>query len=594
MQDKKQEIVEIYSKLVNSLKREPTLVDLSHKGVSRAQVRSRFDNLSGLKKVALKANPKLFKNVEVAESEQKRTILEVYRDGVLSTRRPLSGSDLKDRGITRDKIRHHFGSIRGLRLAARKAFSKEFKAIIDDTLFDDKSLSKLERIVKSSKRLVITTAVTGAPLDTDFFKSIKRYCKEQKAQLLVIPVADPAAMSDGWVLDSAISPEVVVSGNLEINDSLYVSGLRMSAKQIDPTTGLDRCGSKQSFIYGSPKQRLRVVPTSNEKLPHVVMGTGAITLPNYDTERYMSQRTAYLADLDHIMGAVVVEFDDKGLYHFRQLQRDSKGGIIDLGTSYSHKKLSKVTAKAFVLGDFHAGEEDPSAVQAWKEVCELVEPEKIVLHDLFNGKSISHHDFNKILGRASLADQGLLSLKEELEVTAKALDYMLTWKGVKQLVVVKSNHDEFLYRYLDDGRFLKDSPNFQLAIDLISAFQKGQDPVQTGVELFLNPKNKGKIKWLQRDEDFKIEGIQCGAHGDKGPNGARGTLANHEKAYGKCVIGHRHQPEILRGAYQVGTTSFLDLSYAVGPSSWLHTSCLIYPEGVRQLINSIDGFWRKS
>ncbi len=86
--------------------------------------------------------------------------------------------------------------------------------------------------------------------------------------------------------------------------------------------------------------------------------------------------------------------------------------------------------------------------------------------------------------------------------------------------------------------------------------------------------------------------IELGAHGDKGANGARGSLLAMENAYGNSVSGHSHTPEILRGAWQVGTTSLLKLEYVKGPSSWMHTSCLVYPNGSRQLINAINGLWR--
>ena len=65
-----------------------------------------------------------------------------------------------------------------------------------------------------------------------------------------------------------------------------------------------------------------------------------------------------------------------------------------------------------------------------------------------------------------------------------------------------------------------------------------------------------------------------------------------ENAYGLSVTGHAHTPEILRGAWQVGTTSKLNLDYTKGsPSSWFQTACLVYPNGSRQLISVVDGKW---
>ena len=85
---------------------------------------------------------------------------------------------------------------------------------------------------------------------------------------------------------------------------------------------------------------------------------------------------------------------------------------------------------------------------------------------------------------------------------------------------------------------------------------------------------------------------EVGYHGHFGPGGARGTLKAFTKIGAKSVIAHLHVPGIDKGAYQVGTTSKLKAEYVKGPHAWLHTHCVIYPNGKRSLINIIDGKWR--
>ena len=97
---------------------------------------------------------------------------------------------------------------------------------------------------------------------------------------------------------------------------------------------------------------------------------------------------------------------------------------------------------------------------------------------------------------------------------------------------------------------------------------------------------------MKIDEDYKVAGIQLGVHGHLGANGSRGSLANMEKSYNKSVTGHSHSPAILRDAWVVGTSSRLRLDYNQGPSSWLNTFCLVYPNGQRQLINIIEGKYK--
>jgi hypothetical protein len=82
-------------------------------------------------------------------------------------------------------------------------------------------------------------------------------------------------------------------------------------------------------------------------------------------------------------------------------------------------------------------------------------------------------------------------------------------------------------------------------------------------------------------------------HGDKGPNGARGSLKNLRGVGVKSIIGHSHSPGISEGCYQVGTSSCLRLDYNAGPSGWLNTHCVLYANGKRSLINIIGNEgWR--
>ena len=217
-----------------------------------------------------------------------------------------------------------------------------------------------------------------------------------------------------------------------------------------------------------------------------------------------------------------------------------------------------------------------------------LKPQILVLHDAFSGVSINHHEQHRNILKAQRSAAHELDIKSELETLATDLNDLS--QLVDEVVVVKSNHDEFLERYLQDGQYVKDPQNHRLSLLLSLHLLDGGDPLKYGIETHGLTSNK--VRWLKRDEDFKIARIQLGAHGDVGANGARGSLRTMEAAYGNSVSGHSHSPEILRGAWQVGTSSYLKLSYNRGPSSWMHCSCLIYPNGSRQLINSIHGQWR--
>jgi hypothetical protein len=106
-------------------------------------------------------------------------------------------------------------------------------------------------------------------------------------------------------------------------------------------------------------------------------------------------------------------------------------------------------------------------------------------------------------------------------------------------------------------------------------------------------KHPERVQFLGAGESFTIHGIECGFHGHEGANGARGSIKSFGKVGVKVIIGHSHSPGIRDGVYQVGTSTPLRLEYSGGgPTSWLNTHCLIYPNGKRTLINIIDGEWR--
>lgn len=509
----------------------------------------------------------------------------------------LSNTQLQSAGISREKLRWHFGTLTKLKQLAKEYNPKSLESIVDESLFNRREFEKLVSTTEKYSRFVLSTAVTGCKVHEGFFNAIENYTKRQKALTLVLPCTDPAANLP-FHLDSKLAKTKLIVDDLALNDNIFVSAIRLTAKHTDPVTGLGRIGQRNgSFIYASPKQRLKMIPTSNEKLPHAMMTTGALTKPNYKTDRYLSARTSYIAEHDHVLGAIIAEIVDDSLFHFRQVQADKQGNFIDLAIQYNSDGSTKqIRPEALVLGDWHSGETDPQAKLAFitspQSVLNVTKPKRLIIHDGFNGRSISHHEVkNKIL-RAQRAIRNELNLADELEQYAKDLEKLCSYSFIEEVIICKSNHDEFLDRYLAEARYVEDAQNHLLALELaIDMIRDGKNPIKSFMDK-RGLKGGNKVRWLDRDEDYKISGIELGAHGDKGANGARGSLMAMENAYGSSVSGHSHTPEILRNAWQVGTLSLLKLNYNQGMSSWLHSSCLVYPNGSRQLISSIDGSWK--
>ena len=69
-------------------------------------------------------------------------------------------------------------------------------------------------------------------------------------------------------------------------------------------------------------------------IPPALMTTGAVTINDYDNERYMSKRTSALAENDHGYEVVIVEVEDDRIFHFRHVQASEEGTLTDLGVEY--------------------------------------------------------------------------------------------------------------------------------------------------------------------------------------------------------------------------------------------------------------------
>lgn len=471
-------------------------------------------------------------------------------------------------GIPRRTLRRYFGSLSELK--------QEVLEHIEEPLFTDDRANKIKELVSTTKKYIVTTAVVGAPVCQKSLQSIKKYCKLNKAELLILVSADPAAcVSDG--LDEILKEENIVFEDTHLNDNLKISSIKMSAKQIQPHTGLGRFGQRNtSMIFGSPKQNLDYVSVANNKLPHALMTTGAVTLPAYQTNRYMSRRTSYIAEHDHVMGAIIIEIENEKVFHFRQIQFSDEGVFYDLGVKYDGNKSPLQTQLlGVVLGDWHTTHTDPVIREVTFDFLNVYKPQNLFVHDCFNGDSINHHVIGRNITKAQI---GNITLKEELDLNKDELNIFKTLTD--KLVVVKSNHDYWIDRYLDECRFIYDSVNFRLSLDLAAAKYDGKDP-------FAHYINDPEITFLKRDEDFILKGIQLGAHGD-----IEGSMSKAETSFGSAIIAHSHSAAILRGIYRVGTSTPLKEGYVTGSTAWTNSHCIINEDGSRQLINFINGKYR--
>lgn len=467
--------------------------------------------------------------------------------------------------ISEDLVRKYFGGLSGLRIEAEKILNLKTR---NNTEIKNNF---------NSKKYIITSIVEGASINEDFFQALKLYADKNNSQLILIwtkgvkciDIFDPESYK-------RFQPYLVTSGKL--NDNLAIGDFSVHPTQMDPLKGLDRFGTKEtSLIVGSTKLMMASIPRPKGQIPHLLWSTGTLSLPSYSRTR-----SGVIAQQDNHLSALVVEIESNKKFYIRPVEWVNNC-FVDLGKAYYKNKVKDIETEAMVLGDLHLGEENQTALKVSLNQIDILKPKKIFLHDIISFNSISHHNFGKYLTK-SLVPEHINTLEKELEY-AKNILSKISNKIKANIFIVHSNHDDFLYKYLDNGEFIKDISNSLLGAEFFIDFRKGINPVEKYLKL-------PKLNFLKEDTSYKVNGIECGIHGDKGNNGGKGTPNAFRKSNDKIILGHSHQPRILGDTWYVGTLSQLSLPYTKGNSSWLHANAIIYANNGRQLIIWIDEKWK--
>jgi hypothetical protein len=545
-------------------------------------------------------------------------VLEDYASFVTENGRIPSGIELKDQfALTKKTVEHHFGNYERLMRAALLEYPKAFKNVFMPEDFSKSAFETLKLDCVGYKRFVITTAIVGQRVFEPGLNALLNYCEKKKAKLLIMPLG-----KELLGLDSRLKPFGIVTGELYLNSNIKLVPVRLSEKTLNPTAGLARVGARScTTIYPAPKLTKLSIPTDMGRFPRLMLSTGAITQASYGEKHdlKMVKKADYIAEADHELSAVIVEISDDHFFFQREMQIDIDGSVVDVGPKgafryHASGKVTKEKAKAMSVGDWHSGLTSQAAFDLFPAIAAATGAERVLLHDVFNMSSHSHHTVNDAIVSAQLEERGDDDLVSELEGLADDFSHWLK-KTQASIEIVASNHPEHLNKAISMG-FLNRPSSFRIYCQLALAMLDGHDPLQFGLKEFAGFEHK-RIRFLSRDDKSviktKVKGpngklhsvtLQLNYHGDKGANGARGpqSLA---VALGCSIVGHTHTPRIDAGnnglgMWTNGTATCINGKdvphYAQGSaSSWLQTSTLVFmqPGGkpLRTQITLIGGQW---
>lgn len=378
-----------------------------------------------------------------------------------------------------------------------------------------------------------------------------------------------------------------------------------------PLSGLLTYSRQCSAAYPHAKIALESVPRAKGEDPKFCYTTGTVTHRNY-----IQKKAGLKADFHHAYAALIVEVDHRGGWWARHLNCDSRGAFYDcpagadgLVQARDGDIYTGMEAEALTAGDVHASEADEQTIKTtWGHggILDTLRPKYQFLHDVLSFRSQSHHD--RAFGRKfEKYVQGVASVEEEAAHTAELLCYAdRPWCNT---IVVNSNHDRHGERWLDeaDYRFDMENAEFYLEAQLerVRAIRRAEEAKETGAAVppwcfhewaLRRAQAPSKTTFLPRDASFvicndKSGGIECGWHGDEGPNGSRGSTQSLLNVGRRVNKGHDHTATIRDGVYSAGSCQ-LSFSYQHGPTSHSLSHIVTYPNGKRAILTLRDGKWR--
>lgn len=434
--------------------------------------------------------------------------------------------------------------------------------------------------IKSKKRFIITSAVNDTGIVTEAHKVFVKMAKVLDAAYLIIPgvYKNPDLKNQGVVNNYTWPKEIlpyVCDADVKLCDNLVVRGkTRIQYTAINPLSGMNHAGDARSEIFGHPQIAMEMVPTPKNVIPKMMLTTGSISVKNYG-----GSKTAKKAEFHHSIGAVMVEIEG-GKFWTTQLRFDGEGvALYDTYYTCKGTKKNKPVA-AVVYGDVHV---HSLTAQMWgnmNRTQKILKPCKQVFHDVHDHHIGSHHSEGNKLFTMGQNKQKDFSIRAELDAAVDFLDSM------QNCVVVDSNHDRHLDQWFNRFKPASDPINIDLYYELGEMVRLADRPMGL-FEAYVRKYAKNTHEFTNPNVVFDILNIDVSQHGDKGPNGARGSAKSFAKTGWKTVIGHGHTPAIEKGAYVAGVHG--QGEYAKGYSSWAEVDVIIYHNGKRGMLFTIGG-----
>lgn len=465
------------------------------------------------------------------------------------------------------------------------------------------------------KRFILTSAQNNTHVNVGVWNNLMALADHYHAEVLVSRFTYNKSAWGWWSVKPGRGPtsedradpwydpliqEYVCDDRVQLAPGLVFCGeMNILPTAQRPLQGFETYTGRQSGIFPHAKMALESVPSGKFEGTKINYTTGTVTLRNY-----VQKRAGLRAEFHHCYGGLLVEVDSDGRWFVRQLNADESDAIYDLDLC---AQGGVVTAghrvEAITWGDVHVDMLDPVVADlAWMadgNMLDQLQPKYQFMHDLVDFRSRNHHDRGNPHRGFQRWVEGHYSVEDELTRVVGFLG--MADREWCETVVVDSNHDNAMERWLREADYRTDPQNAELFLE---AQREKYRAIRTGDSDFhlieWSLRHQGcdpRVRFLREDESFIVcrdrsGGIECGIHGHLGPNGQRGTPRNLSRMGRKANTGHTHAAQIIDGMYVAGASAKLDMEFNRGPSSWSHSHIITYANGKRAIVTMWKGKWR--
>lgn len=472
-----------------------------------------------------------------------------------------------------------------------------------------------EPLSTHNRYFIFTSAQDGSKVHEDFWAALHVYAEWlENCEIVVAGFTYSKKLFEDHdkrsekVFFHPLVDDYISHKRIRVGDELEFCGeMNTLPTAVTPLSGFSTYTRGRWGIFPHPKVQLESIATMKHERAKQLMTTGAVTLPNY-----IRKKAGIKAMFHHQIGAVLVEMRPDGATYCRHLLATDldDGSFYDLDryvTSTGVTEGNRVEAISY--GDIHHEKLDPDvALATWGyDVAEeklfddyahlngedslvgFLRPHYEFYHDLSDFAPRNHHNIKDHHFRFKAHMQG--GQRDNVAIALRGCARFLeaVHREDCQSIVVESNHDQALVKWLKTADYRDDPENAPFFLhcqkwiyDQLARGESEPDIFQFVMREFGAPKD---VEFVNEDQSFVICGdIECGMHGHLGPNGARGTPLNISRAGMKSNTGHSHSPAIRDGAYVAGVSALLDLGYNKGPSSWAQSHVITYPNGKRTII----------